>query len=118
MSDAAKDAFKMGFLTRCAEEGLTGEKLDARVAQLEKNADALGFVDGAKLLGQAAAGAYALPIATSLLGGGALGWGAAKMMEPEVDEEKIKAQELAHAYKVYGDRIKARRAAKQYRPSV
>ena len=36
MSDAAKDAFKVGFLTRCAEEGLTGELIGARLEALEK----------------------------------------------------------------------------------
>lgn len=109
MSDAAKEAFKMGFLTRCAEEGLTGEKLDARLAQLEKTAEGgLG----------ALAALYGVPIGLGLAGGGALGWGAAKLTEPQLDDDQIKAQELAHTYRVYADRLKARRKAKTYRPSL
>lgn len=109
MSDTAKDAFKVGFLTRCAEEGLTGPGIDARLAQLEKHADVL---DSAAFL------TVGLPIGLGALGGGALGYGAAKMTEPVVSDAAIKAQELAHAYRVYADRIKARRAMKQYRPAV
>lgn len=120
MSDAAKHAFKLGFLTRCAEEGLTGEKLDARLAQLEKTAE--GWKDVISGVGDAGLAAgklwYGLPIAAGLLGGGVAGWGTAKLTEPKLDEDQIKAQELAHTYRVYADRLKARRKAKEYRPGA
>lgn len=110
MSDENKAAFKLGFLTRCAEEGLTGEKLAERLAGAEK------IAEGGSGLGALAA-LYGVPVGLGLLGGGAAGWGAAKLMEPRLSDDEIKAQELAHTYKVYADRIRARRKAKQYRPS-
>jgi hypothetical protein len=115
MSDIAKDAFKVGFLTRCAEEGLTGAAIDARLELLEKAAE--GGLAG-DLLDAGTTLAIGLPIGLGVLGGGALGYGAAKMTEPVVSDDAIKAQELAHAYRVYADRIKARRTMKQYRPAV
>lgn len=109
MSDAAKDAFKIGFLTRCAEEGLTGEALGARLEALEKQSnDAINA--GLTL-------AYGVPVGLGLLGGGALGYGAARLAEPKLSADDIKAQELAHTYRVYADRLKARRKATQYRPA-
>lgn len=111
MATTEKDAFKIGFLTRCAEEGLTGEKLAARLDALEKRA-APDWSTAANALGTLA---YGVPIATGLVGGGLLGYGAAKVTEPKLSDDEIKAQELAHTYKVYADRIKARRKLKQYR---
>jgi hypothetical protein len=127
-----KDAFKLGFLARCAEEQLTGPALDARlekVAELNKQAagwteyspakwslpgmDMLG-AGGKALLGYAQA-LYAVPPALSILGGSAAGYGAAKMMEPQISDDEIRAQELADTYKLYAEKAKARRKVKQYR---
>lgn len=107
MAIAAQDAFKIGFLTRCAEEGLTGEALEARLALVEKRA--AGAAEALATLG------IGLPIGAGLVGGGALGYGAAKLTEPQISEEQIKAQELANTYRVYADRLKAKRRMKQYR---
>lgn len=131
MSDAAKDAFKLGFLTRCAEEGLTGETLAARVTQLEKAAAInLWPLAAYKLLtsfGNAASSAagnaarvaaplyFGLPVVGGFIGGGAAGYGAAKLTEPKLDDEQIKNEELAHTYRVYADRLRASRKQKQYR---
>jgi hypothetical protein len=50
-----------------------------------------------------------------LVGGGALGYGAAKMDEPDITPDDIKAKEIADTYKRYTDRLKARRTYQQYR---
>jgi hypothetical protein len=107
MATAAQDAFKIGFLTRCAEEGLTGEALETRLALVEKRA--AGAAEALAALG------IGLPIGVGLVGGGALGHGAAKFTEPQISDEQIKAQELANTYRVYADRLKAKRRMKQYR---
>jgi hypothetical protein len=115
MADNEKDAFKLGFLARCAEEGLTGDALDARI----KSAEVL-VKTGWDLIpseGRYAAGlAAGLPIAAGVLGGGALGYGLAKMQEPPLDEDEIKANEIATTYRVLAQRAKARKKLRQYRP--
>lgn len=109
MATTEKDAFKIGFLTRCAEEGLNKDQVTARLALLEKSA---GWGEAMNSLATLSIG---VPIAGGLVGGGLLGYGAAKMTEPNLSDDEIKAQELAQTYKVYAERLKARRKLKQYR---
>lgn len=105
--------FKLGFLTRCAEEGLTGEDLAVRLARVaafaEKSAGPVGDIAtaGGTLLG--------LPIAGSLLAGGALGYGAAKLTAPKLDEDEMKNNELVNTYKVMAARARAKRKLREYR---
>jgi len=133
MDITAQDGFKLGFLTRCAEEKLTGAELDARldqVASFNKRATELvklspvtigggtaaGMIVGA---GKTLAGALqmitAVPIAGSIIGGAGLGYGTAKMLEPALDDDELKAQELAATYKLYADKAKNRKKVRQYR---
>ena len=137
MDITPQDAFKLGFLARCAEERLTGAALDARlekVAEFNKKAAGGkpsggssvirfspfevggGTASGAlSTLWQGLSGALAIPTAASILGGGALGYGTAKMVEPNISEDDIKAQELAATYKMYAEKAKARRKLRNYR---
>lgn len=128
MEITEQDAFKLGFLTRCAEEKLTGEALNTRlekVAKLNKTAWGEGIaglmpysdkiVPGLKDMGLAYAGLLSLPFAASIVGGGALGYGAGTMMEPRINEDEIRAKELADTYKMYADKAKNRRKAVKYR---
>ena len=111
MSDENKEAFKLGFLTRCAEEGLTGEKLAVRLAGAEQFAKkSAGMLDSAATL-------VGLPLAAGILGGGGIGYGLAKMHEPAIDEDEIKAQEIANTYRVFAERARARKKLRQYRPA-
>ena len=159
MDVTAKEAFRLGFLARCAQEGLTGEHLSARIKSAAEKQSILGMA----LLGLGAAGAYGLASggiagvlngagtvaglipAGGLLGGAALarggvrdlasgagvlaglipagglmagaglGYGAAKMTEPNITDSDIKAQELADTYRIYAEKAKANRRARQYR---
>jgi hypothetical protein len=101
-----RTAFKLGFLTRCLEEDLTGDALQDRI----KSASVLdGFLNGA--LAPAAVGG-----AVGLLGGGLIGQGVAKLQDgPAPDPESEKMKELEQAYKIQAARMRARRAMKQYR---
>ena len=130
MDVTTKEAFRLGFLTRCAEEGLTGEHLNARI---KSAAEKKSFVWALPALGLGAMGAYGLARggidgltggigtmaglipAGGLLGGAALGYGAAKMTEPNITDEDIKSQELADTYRIYAEKAKANRRARQYR---
>lgn len=130
MDITPQDAFKLGFLARCAEERLTGSALDARlekVAEFNKRAAgdnnslfkydpiALGFKTPAQVIWKGLTGMWAIPPAATILGGGALGYGAAKMVEPQISEDDVKAQELAATYKMYAEKAKARRKLRNYR---
>lgn len=128
MEITEQDAFKLGFMARCAEEKLVGPELDARldkVAEFNKAANgvvtmspidvtkALG--SGVQNLGAAYYAALGLPFAASILGGSAIGYGAGKLVEPPVNDDEIKSQELAATYKLYADKAKQRKKLRQYR---
>ena len=146
MPDSDKDLFKLGFLTRCAEEGLAPEEVSVRIEKAStKSASSLfwraalpaagvGLLSHVLSSGQNAAnavntaasgfdlagrGALALGSAAAgagLLGGGALGYGAAKITEPTITDEDIKKQELAETYRIYAERARAKRKVRKYRP--
>ena len=113
-----KMAFKLGFLTRCAEEGLAGESLDMRVKQ--------AAWDWRELLSQlpsaattavkgTAIGTLALPAAAGLAVGGLGGYTAAQLATPPINVDELKAEELAATYGAYANRIRSRRKALQYK---
>jgi hypothetical protein len=130
MDITPQEAFKLGFLARCAEEQLTGKALDARlekVAEFNKGAFLGGLAKWSPvdLGGLASSGLqntvagltalYSTPFAASILGGGALGYGTAKMVEPPVHDDEIKAQEIADTYKLYAEKARARKKMRKYR---
>jgi hypothetical protein len=127
MEMSEKEAFRLGFLTRCAEEGLTGPALQERMKiAAEKKAIAEYLIPGALALGglglaRGIAGPeltgtmIGLPAAAGLAGGAALGYGAAKVTEPDISADDIKAQELADTYRVYAAKARANRKAQKYR---
>jgi hypothetical protein len=130
MDITPQEAFKLGFLARCAEEQLTGSALDARlekVAEFNKGAFLGGVAKWSPidLGGLASSGLqntvagltalYSTPFAASILGGGALGYGTAKMVEPPVHDDEIKAQEIADTYKLYAEKARARKKMRKYR---
>jgi hypothetical protein len=129
MSDiSAQDAFKLGFLARCAEEKLTGDDLESRlqkIAEFNEKSALLGVkVDPQSVNPWAGAGSalynalqlgIAVPFGASILGGGALGYGLGKVTEPQIDEDEMRAKELAATYKLYADKAKARRKIRQHR---
>jgi hypothetical protein len=123
MDITEKEAFRLGFLARCAEEKLSGAALDARLEKAAESPVKFSPVDlgvpslaaGGKSLLDSAWGMLGLPFGMSILAGGGLGYGTAKMLEPRVDEDEVKAQELMNTYKLYADKAKARKKVRQYR---
>lgn len=129
-----KDAFKIGFLTRCAEEQLTGAALDDRIkSAAEKRswlwpllalgtAGAAGAGLGRGVLGGAGdlLSGYGTLLGTAgaagLAGGAGIGYGLAHATTPNITDDEIRAQELAQTYRIYADRARAKnKAKKQYR---
>jgi hypothetical protein len=117
MDVTEKEAFKLGFLQRCAEEQLTGLALESRIKA------AATFVKSASLQlptlsdsGKALFNVAYAPLMLATVGGGLAGHLAGKMTEPDVDEDDLKARELAAAYKAYAARAKTNRKLRLYRP--
>jgi hypothetical protein len=126
-----KDAFKLGFLTRCAEEQLVGGALQTRIKRASWFLPALlglgvagaagygagsGVMGGAKNLLSGYAGLLGAAGAGGLTGGAALGYGLGNMTAPSISDDEIRAQELAQTYRVYADRARAKkRMTKKYR---
>jgi hypothetical protein len=109
----AKTAFKMGFLARCSEEGLTGADLDDRI----KQASIADIISGAGTSASAIAGLSGIPLAAGVTLGGVGGWGLAKALDPQIDDETLKSEELANTYRAYANRLRSRKKALQYRPA-
>jgi hypothetical protein len=129
MEITAQDAFKLGFMARCAEEQLTGPALEERLEKMatfsEKTAADLAKwspIDVNALIGSGADKivkglqmVHSVPIAASIIGGSALGYGLGRAVEPPIHEDEIRAKELADTYKLYADKAKARRKLRKYR---
>jgi hypothetical protein len=114
------EAFKFGFLLRCADEGLTAEQVQARIKLAAGPAVAaaatgagLGLAKPALGLTKNLAGLSMLLGGAGLAGAAGLGAGggylAAKATEPDMDAEDAKMQELIAAYRQQADQ--ARRTA-------
>lgn len=110
-----KDAFKAGFLARCAEERLTGDALQARIdaaERLVKTATPDPFsaaLSGTKMLAAA-------PLLAAAAGGGLAGHVVGTLNQPDLDEDDIKARELAATYKALAARARTNRKLRVYRP--
>lgn len=106
-----KDAFKLGFLARCAEEQLVGPALDARIKRAaEKQSGTLKDILSGLATGVGVAGA------AGLAGGAGIGYGLAHATTPRISDDEIRAQELAQTYRIYADRARAKnRMKKKYR---
>lgn len=112
----AKDAFRLGFLLRCAEDGRTPEQIRGMTKQAGIGTE---WFKGLMNLGTGAGKLlYKAPLYAGgwLLAGGAAtgalaGHTAAKLTEADIDPEETKRQELLAAYKRHAE-IARRRAGK------
>jgi hypothetical protein len=115
MALSSKEQFRMGFLLRCAEEGIGADEIKGRVK--------MAFINPAKIPGAALnalklwAGIPlrigALGLGGAALAGSAGGYGLAKATEEEIDPAEAKRQELIATYQQQAD--KARRAMSRQR---
>lgn len=111
-----RQAFKFGFLYRCAEEGLTPVETQARMEKAAAFVKRSTWIaDTANTLAGLGIGGMALgagtAIGTGMLGGAAL----AKATEPDVTPDELKAQEEIAAYNLFDKQIQQRNALRQIR---
>ncbi len=107
-----RQAFKYGFLQRCAEEGLSAEEITGRIKQA---LDPMSVVSGpANFLTRM--GLYGL--AASAVGGAGIGYGAAKLTAPDADPEEARLRELQATYQMYAENARRNAAKRSYRPGT
>jgi hypothetical protein len=120
-----RDAFKIGFLSRCVEEGLTLSETHGRVKEaMDKLASLLdipgkvagGVLDAGKSLASTALG-YGIPLALAgppILGGLA-GYGAAKLGDvDDTDVKEVKKRELIDELQQQTERLQREKATRDF----
>lgn len=121
---SAHEAFKVGFLARCVEDGLLPEQIEAsaKVAAdlMEKQAVIGPILSGAAEIGKGALGTvanYGLPtaiVAPPLLGG-LLGYGLAKATDiDDRDVEDVKNREVIDEYNRQTEKLQRQKAVRDY----
>lgn len=110
-----REAFRLGFLLRCAEEGLTPEQTQVRVMTLDqvttKQAGWTEWIPGADLVGKGVGLATGLGLMAPPALGYAGGYLGAKATEPNIDAEDIKRQEMIQEFRRLA--LQARRQQKR-----
>ena len=106
-----QEAFRFGFLLRCADEGLTAEQTGDRVKH------AIWYPSPVRT-----ARLFATLALLGLVGAGAVGaaggHGAGKLMEQEIDPEIAKRQELAATYQQQAQRLRRLHQQRYYRDAA
>lgn len=110
-----REAFKVGFLARCAEEGLSPDQIAARVKfAADKFA---GLMDAAAGLGKSVVGT-GLPLAllAPVALGGMAGYGLSRATDiDDTDVAEIKNQELLDSYAQETARLKRQKAVRDFK---
>lgn len=123
-----KDAFKVGFLERCVEQGMGPAEMLAAVKTASDVFEKRGFlgdllgktVDVAKGVGGAALG-YGLPLALAapVVGGGALGYGLARATDiDDTDVDEIKSREIIEEYARQAAKLRQQKDVRDYHQRV
>lgn len=125
---SAQEAFKVGFLARCVQDGLSPDQMLDRVKaasdMLEKRAVLNALVSGAGgMMGGAARtlASYGLPAALAAppILGGLGGYALAKATDmDDTDADSIKNQELVEEYRRQAERLKRQKAVRDYTQEV
>jgi hypothetical protein len=110
-----RQAFKVGFIGRCLEAGLTVEQMHDRVKEA-----AVKLAGVSELLGDAAGGAvrWGVPLALAAppILGGLAGYGAAQLSDiDDTDVNEIKQRETINEYEQQRERLERERQARMLR---
>lgn len=117
-----KEAFVVGFVRRCIDDGLSAEQMDERVKQAEdllagaltslsatKEATVLG--DVARAGGGVLSTVAPLALAAPPLLGGLAGYTAARLGDvDDTDVEDVRQQELKDTYKLEAEKLRRQKA--------
>lgn len=113
------EAFKVGFLTRCAEVGLSQAEIVQAVKTAQDKLASLGSAIG-NVVGSVANTATSVGVPTALIAppvlGGLAGYGLAKATDiDDTDVKEIQDRELLDVYKAETDKLKRQQAVRSFR---
>ncbi len=110
-----REAFKVGFLARCAEEGLTADEIAGRVkAAGDKFASLLGGLGSAA--GSVLSTGIPLAIAAPVALGGIAGYGLSRMTDiDDTDVKEIKNNELLDTYAAETAKLRRQKAVRDFK---
>lgn len=110
-----RDAFKVGFLARCAEEGLTAPQIADRVkVAADKFASFLGGLGSAT--GSVLSTGIPLALAAPVALGGVAGYGLSRMTDiDDTDVDEIKNTELLDTYAAETAKLRRQRAVREFK---
>jgi hypothetical protein len=125
MSLTPREAFKVGFLSRCVEDGLTLEQAHQRVKEAQEKialsipgADIPGkLIDAAGSIAKPALG-WGIPLALAAppVVGGLAGYAASKATDiDDTDVDEVKRRELINEYKKQTKKLLRDRQIRDYR---
>lgn len=118
----AHDAFKVGFLARCVEDGLSPEQtLGAIKTAQDKLAGILETLAGIvkPVIGAGWNVGVPLALAAPPILGGLAGYGAARLGDiDETDVKAIQEKELLDTYKTETERLRRQKAMRDYRKAL
>ncbi len=106
----AREAFKVGFMLKCAEAGLSRAEIEACMV---KAAGMWGDITSAAAPVMNAVGTAS--IAAPILAGAGVGYLAHRSATPDIDENELKTQELIEELKHYARRAKEHQRVKAMR---
>jgi len=113
-----QQAFKLGFITRCLDEGLTVQQANDRAAfglAMEKSG---GILDGVKSLAGGLGGLGILGLLGGAGAGMAGGAAVASAVDQPMDPEEAKMQELISTYRQHAEEARRTAARRTYRRPI
>lgn len=118
---SSRDAFKVGFLGRCVERGMSPSQIKEAADKLAGLlGDAVGAVGGAAKGVTNAALGWGIPLAAAAppVLGGMAGFGLAKATDiDDTDIDDIKDREVIDEYRRQAERLNRQRLVRQYAQS-
>lgn len=117
----AQQAFKVGFLTRCVQDGLNPEQMLERVKQAQDMLEKRAFLGSLLNLGGSVGkglASYGIPAALAAppILGGLGGYALAKATDvDDTDVEEIKNRELVAEYQRQAERLRHQNDARKYK---
>ncbi len=111
--------FKVGFLLRCADEGLSEEATAERVQTAQQFVDHIekqgGLGDAAVSMAKFVKGLGLWSLVGGGLVGGAGGYAAGVLTDEPTEPEEVKKQELIAAYQQHADQVRRQLTRGRYR---